>query len=351
MKPVSSLSSAFSPYTYVRTAVMRSLLFRKLDYHKMLKMSSAEIAKFLQEAHYRKEISALALKYHGEELLEKAVSLNLGNTFRKLIVISREPLASFIGKYAMRKDVDDLKTILRGKFTSSQPQEIINALTLAGFSEPETMHALARKNTIAEVIRENGLFSPERLAKALNDALEKKTMEPLEWQLDFEYYREVFSFVKGLEDNNAVSFLYSEVEVANIMRLLRMKKAGIPGGSIKEHILLTGRPSIDRKMERLMQKESLDGVIAELANTGYKDAAAKGVARLKETGSLVHLEIELNKHLYNTYIHSSHRRLMSTDTILAFMFAKEMEARNIRILVKGKQLKLPDDFIESQMVI
>ena len=44
----------FYPYTYVRTTVMKSLLFKKEDYQKMLKMGFSEIAKHLQDSHYKK---------------------------------------------------------------------------------------------------------------------------------------------------------------------------------------------------------------------------------------------------------------------------------------------------------
>jgi vacuolar-type H+-ATPase subunit C/Vma6 len=33
------------------------------------------------------------------------------------------------------------------------------------------------------------------------------------------------------------------------------------------------------------------------------------------------------------------------------MFAKEIEMRNLRVLVKGKQFQLPEQFIEQQLVI
>ena len=47
------------PYAYVRTVVMKSLLFRKDDYHKMLKMDFNEIAKFLQDSQYKKRNQCL----------------------------------------------------------------------------------------------------------------------------------------------------------------------------------------------------------------------------------------------------------------------------------------------------
>ena len=47
------------PYTYVRTTVMKSLLFKKADYEKMLKMDFNEIAKFMQDSNYKKEIDEI----------------------------------------------------------------------------------------------------------------------------------------------------------------------------------------------------------------------------------------------------------------------------------------------------
>ena len=67
------------PYTYVRTAVMKSLLFKKDDYQKMLKMGFNEIAKLLQESHYKKEINELGTEYSGSDLLEIALNRNLSN--------------------------------------------------------------------------------------------------------------------------------------------------------------------------------------------------------------------------------------------------------------------------------
>ena len=75
------------PYTYVRTAVMKSFLFKSHDYHKIIKMSFSEIAKFLQDTSYKKEITELAAKYSGPDLIELALNMSLANSFKKLIRI------------------------------------------------------------------------------------------------------------------------------------------------------------------------------------------------------------------------------------------------------------------------
>ena len=66
----------FYPYTYVRTNVMRTLLLKKEDYHKLLKMTFSEITRFLQDSVYKKEIDSLATQYSGADLLEIALNAN-----------------------------------------------------------------------------------------------------------------------------------------------------------------------------------------------------------------------------------------------------------------------------------
>ena len=112
------------PYTYVRTAVMRSSLFKGGDYNKMLKMSFSEIARFLQESHYKKEINDLAAQHSGADLLELALNRNLAESFKKLIRTSPNELGILIREYAKRKDIEDIKTILRGKFTNADEKII-----------------------------------------------------------------------------------------------------------------------------------------------------------------------------------------------------------------------------------
>src|SRR3989344_2041605 len=126
------INLGFYPYTYVRTVVMRALLFKKEDYQKMLKMSFNEIARFLQDSHYKREINALAMEYSGSDLLEIALNRNLAESFKKLIRISSEEIALLVNEYIKRKDIEDIKTILRGKFTNANEKQILSSISAAG---------------------------------------------------------------------------------------------------------------------------------------------------------------------------------------------------------------------------
>jgi len=72
-------------------------------------MSFSEIAKFLQESSYRKEINQLANEMSGADLLEAALNLNLAESTKKLIRISSEELALLVKEYSLRKDMKILR--------------------------------------------------------------------------------------------------------------------------------------------------------------------------------------------------------------------------------------------------
>ena len=143
------------PYNYVRTSVMKSLLFRKQDYDKMLKMGFSEIAKFMQDSNYKKEINELASSHSGADLLELALNKNLAYTFKKLMKISPKELGLVVREYAKRKDIEDLKTIIRGKFTNTDEKAVFDSVTSAGTLSREYQHELIKKDSIEQILKNN----------------------------------------------------------------------------------------------------------------------------------------------------------------------------------------------------
>lgn len=345
------LKLKFYPYTYVRTAVMKSLLFRKEDYHKMLKMSFSEIAKFLQDSHYKNEINSLATAYSGADLLELALNRNLAESFKKLIRISPYELGLLIKEYAKRKDAEDIKTILRGKFTNSDEKQIINSITAAGTLSYDFLISLLKKESIEEILKNNKMVDFAFLRDGLRELNEKNSLLGIENAFDKYYYAHLIEFSKILPKEGALfrNFLQKEVEILNILILLRLKKAKLGKEIIKEYIV-PGSKLSESKIMALASFDDLEELSRVLEKTEYKDIIAKGIEEFKKNGSLITLETELYKHLLKQSILLLHQNPLTIDVILGYMFAKDIEIRNLKIIVKGKQLGLSEQFIESQLV-
>ncbi len=338
-------------YTYVRTTVMKSLLFKKEDYHKMLHMTFNEIAEFLQESHYKKEINELATEYSGADLLELALNRSLAGSFKKLLRISPTKLDSLIMEYAKRKDIEDIKTILRGKFTNASEKSILSSITAAGTLSMDFLISLMKKESIEEVLKNNKIVDFSLLRDGLKDLNEKKTLVSIENALDKYYYKRLIDFSKTLPKQGALfrDFLAREVEILNILTLLRLKKSKFGKDLIKDFIIPCR--GLTTKMLDLAGVDDLDQITGTLERTEYKDAIEKGIEEFKKTGSLITLETELYTYLLKDATRLLHEHPLTVGVILGYMLAKDIEVRNLKIIVKGKHLGLNEDFIEKQLVL
>jgi len=343
------LKLGFYPYTYVRTSVMKSLLFKKEDYHKMLKMGFNEIAKFFQDSHYKKEINELAREHSGADLLELALNRNLSASFKKLIRISPYGLGLLISEYIKRKDIEDIKTILRGKFTNTREALILNSLTAAGTLSYDFLASLLKKGTIEEILKNNKIVEFSSLKEGLKDLNEKKRLVSIENALDRHYYNSLIRFSRYLPKEGALfkDFLLKEVEILNILTLLRLKKTKLDKEAIKSFIIPGSKAS---RIKRLADVDDLEELSRALEATEYKDIIIKGIREFKKNDSLIALETELYKHLLKHSTLLLHQHPLSVDVILGYMFAKDIEVRNLKIIIKGNQLGLSEEFIESQLV-
>lgn len=340
------------PYTYVRTAVMRSLLFKKGDYHKMLKMGFSEIANFLQGSHYKREINALATKYSGADLLELALNRSLAESFKKLIRISPYELSLLIKEYIKRKDIEDIKTILRGKFTSTNERLIESSITAAGTLSYDFLLSLLKKESIEEILKSSKIVDYFLLKDGLKYLNDKKSLISIENALDKCYYNHLIQFSSILPKEGALfrDFLLKEVEVLNILTLIRLKKAKLGKEIVKDFIILSGNKLSDSKIMSLTELDNLEELSRRLEKSEYKNIIAKGVEEFKKNGSLITFEAQLYKYLLNQSALFMHQHPLSIDVILGYMFAKDIEVRNLKVIVKGKQLGLSEEFIESQLV-
>lgn len=341
----------FYPYTYVRTAVMKSLLLKKGDYHKLLKMSFSEIAKFLQDSTYRKEINDLGREYAGADLLELALNRSLAESFKKLMRISPGELALLIKEYAKRKDIEDIKTVLRGKFTGANEKIILNSITAAGTLSYDFLISLLKKDSIEEILKNNKIADFNLFSNGLKDLREKNSLIGIENTFDKYYYTSLMKFSKILPREGALfrDFLQEEVEVLNILTLLRLKKAKFGKDAVKEFIIPGSRLS-ESKIMSLASLDDLEELSRALEGTEYRSVIARGLEEFRKSSSLITLETGLYKHLLKQSILLLHQHPLSIDVILGYMFAKDIEVRNLKIIVKGKQLGLSEEFIENQLV-
>src|SRR5512137_2045091 len=103
-------------YACARVRARKSQLLTKDNYPKFLLMDLNEIGRFLGETRYKTEMSELATRYEGVDLIELGTSRNLARSFNEVLSFANGELKEMIASYLWRWDIWNIKTILRGKF-------------------------------------------------------------------------------------------------------------------------------------------------------------------------------------------------------------------------------------------
>ncbi|MBI1969980.1 ATP synthase A1 subunit C, partial [Candidatus Woesearchaeota archaeon] len=344
---IRKIKLGFYPYTYARVSAMKGKLIKPEDYQKLLKMRPGEITKFLEELEYKKEIDALGVQYTGADLLERALNMNLAMAYEKLRRISPPELRALIDAYLRRKDVWNIKTILRGKFVGEKPGEIKKLLMPAGTYSIAFLEGLAEKESMKDIIF--ALNIPA--LKAAYSAFEKnKDIFALENLLDHGYYTEMLEFTKQLPKQGKLfaAFLRKEIDVLNITNLFRLKRAGIEKDKIMQYLFFPGEELTMRTVKRLLDL-SIEELFKELEKLNFEKIVRK--LEQEREKSLVSLELELKKNLLDEAVLLLHQHPLSVNVILGYMFAKEVEIKNLKTIIKGKQLGVEERFIERCLVI
>ncbi|MBD3314122.1 ATP synthase A1 subunit C [Candidatus Woesearchaeota archaeon] len=340
-----------APYTYARVAVMRSKLVKRDDYSRLMKMKVSEITKFLQETEYKKEIDEMAVNYSGVELVELALNRNLVRNFQKLKRIAEyEGLRLVMQEYMKRRDIWNLKTILRGKFSGQDENSIKDMLIPVGLLSEPSMDALLKKESVDEIINEMPYLSKEAVKEASEYFREHKSLFAAENLLDRAYYTNALDFSRRIKRQGIVfrEFIEEEVDVVNVKAILRLKKQGMKKQDIISSLIPSGTLS-HSDIEKLSGAEDLDSAVSMLDRMGYakilKDAYDKSKKDISE------IERRLNKSLLDKTILLLHTHPLSVDVILGYMFAKDIEIKNIRTIIKAKQLGIDDEFVQKELVI
>lgn len=336
------LKLKFYPYTYVRTNVMRTKLLKKEDYYNMLKMGVNEVETFLQSRGYT-DFSSLATTYSGIELAEMSMRANLIKSFQKLRRISNENLKKLIDAYLMRYDIHNIKAIFRGIISSIDQKDVEDILMPVGVYGEEFYKKLALLNMDDAIKQLRLTVFREVFIKLANPNLHL-----LETKLDDFYYNYLISFSDQLSDEGKlfVKMVYEEINVVNIITFLRLKKVKKSQEEIQQYLI---KPS--KLISQLFRAETSDQILNILKKSKYSKYITEGIDSYVKDGSLSLLEKDLQVYLLGLIKLFIHQNILSINTIIGYLFSKDLEINNILLVVKSKILHIDDKIVKRQLVI
>lgn len=332
-------------YIVARVRVMKSKLVPKEMYPKFLNMEIPEIIRFIGESEYKKDVDELGKKYKGTDLFEHALNQNLALTYRKLIDVSQSEAKYLITEYLRSWDIWNIKTIIRGKFSGASEEEILEDVVSAGQLRYRDIVEIVKISTVEGVI---AAFAKTPYYPALEGY--KGDLAEIENALDKMYYYNLIKAAKSvaaLENALFLKFLRTEIDLKNLKILFRTKRAGMERDDIVKLLISGGMELKEADLNRLASMP-LSEFMHSIEGYSYWEAISDISGEL---ASLINIETKLEKYgiVYASRI--SNYYPLSILPVLDYILNKKIEIDNLRIIVRGKETKLPDDIIKAHLVM
>jgi len=359
---MSTTGSSNPGYVNARVRARSAALFSDDEYRKLVRMSPPEIARYMEESEYDREINELGTRHSGVDLIEYALNLNLARHFNDLLGFSDGQLHELIARYLRKFDAMNVKTVMRGIYSEASREAIESDLIRAGEFDDRMYDRLLEAATIEDVITAlDGTIFAEPLEAAFEEFEDEGVLVPLENAVDRTFYEKLLEetsngyyrkLVGGLATSESFKlyreFLRAEIDFRNAINALRLARSGadiepeayfIEGGSLFDADELAGL---------IRNPESL---VSRLQDSEYSKELTDSLDGLEEAESLIEFERSLEAVLLKYSRKLGNASPLSVGPVVAYILMKEREVENIRAIARGREAGLSETEIEQELVI
>ncbi len=337
------------PYVVARVKAMKPSLFPRDTLAKMITMDLPQIARLVGESAYRLEIDSLALKYRGADLIEHALNLNLGRTLSKIVGWSKGELRELLEIYVSKYDGQNLKTVLRAKLYAAPAEELEWALIGAGHYEIEFWMRLYEKAGYDEIL---GELDKTEFGAPLREVYEETgtwdNLAPYEEAIERLYFERLAAGFTGetKAKEMARSFIGKMIDAMNLKTLFTLKNENVPAEDILKRLVIAENSIFKtEEWKKLSEVENLAACGEFLRRHSVYKYIAEGLEEALEKKSLGTLGRLLKRWARTGTGKFSYSHPLSIVPVLDFILQKQREIDNIRIIARGRELKLPEKTI------
>lgn len=346
-------------YGYVNARIrgMKSRLLSRKEVEELAaKFDVDAIISELEKTDYRAEIEDASVQYSGIACVEEALRRNLAKTFRLIYSFVKRDDAEKCTKIFLNKwDIQNIKTILRGKNIHAVSEDILESLAPAGALDDATLIELVKQPDVKAVIDLLATWRIEYskpLTQHFKEYSDTKDLVVLEYGLDKFYYKNVLDIVNGDSYDEGIirGIVTTEIDVTNIKSVLRIIRDKIELEGTQYYLIEGGKELGIDKLLTLIKTRTIEGVIRQLAGTSY-DFLTKVLDEYVKAEKISAFEKELDKFLLQKALSMFSGDPLSIAVEIGYLWAKSNEITNIRIISRGKTEEMSEQVLMGELVL
>ncbi len=290
-----------------------------------------------------------ASRMGGADAIEAALFHNLDNDLAGVLRFCQGNLKSLVAIYVERFDYEKAKTVLRA-INGGASDEIIETQILPSENPRNSPWLNIVRNTegLQEAVE---AMSGTPWGKTLSKLEGEATLEDMENALDMQYFSDALKSVRGKDGGpRLLRYLRMEIDHRNVMNQFRSIRMGISTEK-RQSMVIPGGKIDSVTMRQASQSESDEELIESLRRSGSFDDSGfeEAMSESENMGSLDPYAELLSHQRHSVLKRFSHLSPVSPFPIIYYIESKSLEVRNLRLLVRGKAVGLPDKVLEAHM--
>jgi V/A-type H+-transporting ATPase subunit C len=343
-------------YCNARVRGMRSHLLGKTYFDQLMSCADMKaVIQMLSSTDYGPDLEQTLLHGHGFSQVDEALKNNLVRTFRKVLGIVNGEARFLVATLLGRWDLLNVKTILRGKHMHLQAQEILDSLVSAGQLTPVELNALAGEEDVRAVVDTMttwGLPFAVPLRAATPDYLKSGELSALELAMDRYYWGWASDRLKGRRVNYRLArgVLGVQIDATNLLTVFRLLKADMGDMEAGEFFLPGGTVVPEKLFKELAKMSDIDEVLDRLRPTPFGKPLADAAMLYLETNSVATLERVLEDYVMRRAMASWRGDPLGAGVVISYLWAKENEVTNLRIIVKANAVGMPAERARRELI-
>ncbi len=305
----------------------------------------------LFQTDYKKSIS----DFGGMDIKSKQIDFALNRNFAERVgkVADMTPKKDkWIVKQLINKwYIYNVKTALEAK-DRNYPYVSVeqNLLMLEPFTPKVILQAMGESSV--DKMLEKLIVSAREYRNMLKEALSayRRNSNILDaiFTMDKIYYTGLFALANKIERSNAnISHMIRyDINMKDVMTLLRAKKIGLKFSEIKDYIVYRQKLEFFEKI--FNDSNSVETLAMQIKAFDLKEAAS--IYKAGGEKELLPFEMEMRNSIFKNASRILTGSMLSLDVLAAYVYLKEVEMLNTRAILKGKHYGLGKDEISRLIV-
>jgi len=339
-------------YANARAKAMKTTLIARQDMEAMAEAKTLEgVNALLEKTNYREDLVSSALEGSTPaDRIELACTKNFSRILKKIRKIAPKEARGKLVELFEKYDVENIKAILIAKHVNESREKTENLITDTGLLSKGLINSLLDAKGIKDVASLlGGTPYGKEIWKKIPEYEKSGQMSILTNALDSYYSRKIPQIAKNPYGDEKIiaSMLKAEADSRNISNIIRAMKAGMEPEKIAEIIMPEGNITKERLMQAINSKSAEEA----MKSLSDKIGSEKSIEEYKKTGSLIAMELELEKGLLGKGVSVLRASVLSLGAIAGLLYLKEQEVTNIRKIVRAKEFGVPDEKIMEMLAL